>query len=523
MSLLVCLRSPVRRVVLEGGINLIHCFDSSLFLPPLCMFQLKRHLLCKRAKSNTSAGILLIGESARQGEVSQLDQRMAIINSYSEAWTFLTSIVMGITMVMGVSAVTSAPSYMTDYYKYVANDPNAKPGNAKFWRTVLTFYLVVTMVTQTVFEPVNLTTFCCRLSLKFRLYASCVLMLLELLVLLLIPVSSSTSENAAIAALMIMAFVGGFARAFYENTGYALFGPFPSIMIGAFVIGAAVSGLVMSVLQITIKASMADDYYSVRKQAFIYFSIAIGIIVVTMIMLWSLSKNSFSRRHVAELRSKRGFFANIYRKRKEAPEPTTGSVEVLEEEAKQDEGDASASPAESVEGPTTAELLQTVKLWPIIKKIYPMQFSCFYAYFLSFLLFPGVMLAMDEEDPWYGTIVVAVFNAADLVGRLLCLIKACWVPRRWVVIGALVRTLLVPILVLCAKRYIPTFAAAYTVSGVLGMTNGYLATISVSYTPDTEGLNSDGERALAGQATGVCLLFGVSTGSLLQLAIVLAL
>ncbi|RNE95295.1 nucleoside transporter [Trypanosoma rangeli] len=448
---------------------------------------------------------------------------MTQFGSYSEAWTFLTSIVMGITMVMGVSAVTSAPSYMTDYYKYVANDENTKPKNEKFWRTVLTFYLVVTMVTQTVFEPVNLTTFCCRLSLYFRLYASCVLMLLELLVLLLIPISSSTSENTAIAALMVMAFVGGFARAFYENTGYALFGPFPPIMISSFVVGAAVSGLVMSILQIIIKASMSDSYHSVRKQAVIYFSIAIGIIVVTMLMLWSLSKNSFSRGYVAELRSKHGFFANIYRKRKLTHDPSVGSAEALEEDPKKEDGEAVSSRSEPIEPLTTAELLQMAKLWPVIKKIYPMQFSCFYTYFLSFLLFPGVMLAMDEEDPWYGTIVVAVFNAADLVGRLFSLVKSFKVSRRWVVIGALLRTLLVPLLVLCAKRYIPTFGAAYTVSGVLGLTNGYFATMSVYYTPETEGLDSDGERALAGQATGVCLLFGVSTGSLLQLAIVLAL
>ncbi|ESL11855.1 nucleoside transporter [Trypanosoma rangeli SC58] len=448
---------------------------------------------------------------------------MSLFSSYSEAWTFLTCIIMGITMVMGVSAVTSAPSYMTDYYKYVANDENAKPKNEKFWRTVLTFYLVVTMVTQTVFEPVNLTTFCCRLSLYFRLYASCVLMLLELLVLLLIPMNSSTSESAAIAALMVMAFVGGFARAFYENTGYALFGPFPPAMISVFVVGAAVSGLVMSILQIIIKASMSDSYYSVRKQAVIYFSIAIAIIFVTMLMLWSLSKNSFSRGYVAELRSKHGFFANIYRKRKMTHDPSVGSAEALEEDSKKEDGEAVSYPSESVEPLTTAELLQMVKLWPIIKKIYSMQFACFYTFFISFLLFPGVMLAVDEKDPWYGTIVVAVYNAADLVGRLFSLVRSLQASRRWVVIGALLRTLLVPLLVLCAKGYIPTFGAAHTVSGVLGLTNGYYATMSVYYTPETEGLNSDGERALAGQATGVCLLFGVSAGSLLQLAIVLAL
>ncbi|EKF39255.1 nucleoside transporter-like, putative [Trypanosoma cruzi marinkellei] len=447
---------------------------------------------------------------------------MSFFSSFGEAWLFLTSIVMGITMVMGVSAVTSAPSYMTRYYKYILKDDGAVPANQKFWDTVLTFYVVVTMVTQTIFEPMNLTTFCRRFSLNFRLQTACVLMLVELLVLLLIPVSSNVSEKSAMAALMVMAFVGGVGRAFYENTGYALFGTCPPTTISAFVIGAAVSGALTSALQIIIKASMSDDFNSVKKQAYIYFSTAIGIIVVTMIMLWSLSKNSFARERILELRSKRSFFANIYRKHTAEIRSNVvpGDLTDLNEEKEENLGNDCAS---SGEDPYETGWLLSVRLWPIIKKIYPVQFSCFFTYFMTFLLFPGVLLAVDVNDSWYGTIVVAVFSFGDLFGRLLCLIRRLWLPRRWVVICTFLRLLLVPLMVLCAKGYIRSLAAAHVISTVTGITNGYLATISVSYGPETEGLETDGEKALAGQAIGVCLLFGVSTGSLLQLAIVLAL
>ncbi|EAN94750.1 putative nucleoside transporter-like [Trypanosoma cruzi] len=447
---------------------------------------------------------------------------MPFFSSYGETWLFLTSIVMGITMVMGVSAVTSAPSYMTKYYKYILKDDGAVPSNKKFWDTVLTFYVVVTMVTQTLFEPMNLTTFCRRFSLNFRLQASCVLMLVELLVLLLIPFSSNASEKGAMAALMVMAFVGGVGRAFYENTGYALFGTCPPTTISAFVIGAAVSGALTSALQIIIKASMSDDFESVKKQAYIYFSTAIGIIIVTMIMLWSLSKNSFARERILELRSKRTFVANIYRnhtpdiRSNVVPGDLTNANEEKEEEFGNDVTSSSG------EDPYETGWLLSVRLWPIIKKIYPVQFSCFFTYFMTFLLFPGVMLAVDVNDSWYGTIVVAVFSLGDLVGRLMCLSRRLWLSRRWVVISTFLRILLVPLMVLCAKGYIRNHGAAYVIATVTGLTNGYLATISVSYGPETEGLQTDGEKALAGQAIGVCLLFGVSTGSLLQLAIVLA-
>ncbi|KEG11204.1 nucleoside transporter-like [Trypanosoma grayi] len=414
---------------------------------------------------------------------------------------------------------------MLDCYKYVAGDEGTDPKNEKFWETVLTFYTVVTMVTQTIFEPVNLTTFCCRLSLRFRLLASGVLMLLELLVILLLPTSSGVSEEGAMAAVLLMAFVGGIGRAFYENTGYALFGPCPPIMVSGFVIGAAICGALTSLLQIIIKASMTDDFESVKIQSYIYFSVALGIIAVTMILIWILSKLPFAQKYVAEFRSRNGFFTSIYQKRR--PTVSTDSVsaedpcgEIAKMES--DEPVENSQVVEPVEL-TTAELLQSAKLWPIIKKIYPMQFSCFFTYFCTFLLFPGVMLAVDPDDDWYGTIVMAVFNAADLMGRLICLIKCLWPPRKWVVIGTISRILLFPLLLLCATGHIPSYGAAYVITAATGITNGYFATISITYAPETEGLANEGERAIASQATGVCLLFGVSTGSLLQLAIALKL
>ncbi|ORC88557.1 nucleoside transporter-like [Trypanosoma theileri] len=454
---------------------------------------------------------------------------MPMFSCFGEAWTFITSLVMGVTMVMGVSAVTSAPSYMLNYYKYVLGDEDAEPKHEKFWQTVLTFYVVVTMVTQTIFEPVNLTTFCCRFSLGFRISASCALMLIELLVILLVPVFPNVSETGAIVALMMMAFVGGVGRAFYENTGYALFGPCPPIMTSGFVIGAAISGLFTSILEIIIKASMSEEYESVKIQSYIYFSIAIAVIVLTVIMYFILSKNSFAKKYVAEFRSKRGFCANIYRKSKKTVTPDANEDEIEDyvgNGVTNEEHSAAGvvqTKEEEVEELTTAELIQSVKLWPVIKKIYAMQFSCFFTYFTSYLLFPGVMLAVDYDDAWYGTIVMAIFNAADLTGRLMCLIKCLWPPRRWVVIGTLLRLLLYPLMILCATHHIPTHAAAYVLTALAGITNGYFATISITYAPESEGINTNGERALAGQATGVCLLFGVSTGSLLQLAVMLKL
>ncbi|ORC88559.1 nucleoside transporter-like [Trypanosoma theileri] len=453
-----------------------------------------------------------------------------MFTSLGAALTFVTSLAVGITMVVGVNALNSAPSYMLDYYKYVVGREDAVPNNEKFWQTVLTFYQVVTMVTQTIFSPLNLTTFCCRFSVMFRLSAASLLMLIELLVILVLPVSSTVSENGAIVALMIMAFVGGVGRAFYENTGYALFGPCPTVMMTAVMTGVSVSGSLTSVLQIIIKASMSDSFESVKIQSYIYFSLGIGVIVVTLALLILLSTtNSYAKKYVAEFRSKRGFCANIYRKSKRiaVSEPTgdelavSGGDGVIVEECSTP--GTMRNKEEEEEELTTAELIQSVKLWPVIKKIYGLQFSCFFTYFISYLLFPGVMLAVDYDDAWYGTIVMAVFNGADLIGRLMCLIKCLWPPRRWVIIGSVLRLVLFPLMILCATHHIPTHAAAYVIAFLIGMTGGFIGTMSMTYTPETEGINTNGERALAGQASGACLLLGIAMGSLLQLPIMLKL
>lgn len=99
------------------------------------------------------------------------------MHSVSEFLLFVTAIFVGVSMIMGVNAVNSAPSFMLDYYKYLHNDPNATPKHPTFWAKVLTFYTVVTQVTQSILEPTNLTQFFCRFSLLFRLEASSLLML----------------------------------------------------------------------------------------------------------------------------------------------------------------------------------------------------------------------------------------------------------------------------------------------------------------------------------------------------------
>lgn len=529
---------------------------------------------------------------------------------------FLTSLVVGITMVMGVNAVNSAPSFMLDYYKYIGDGENATPKNPTFWTNILTFYTITTLVAQTIHEPTNLTTFMCRFSLLFRLEMSILLMIVELLVIVIMPHTGS-SEYGAMAALIIVAYIGGVGRAFFENTGYAMFGPCPSKMLSGMLVGSAVSGALVSVIQIVLKASMEDTYSSILMQSVLYFSLSLGIIFISAVLLVGLLFNPFAKQYIAEFRSRRGPIANIYRPAKltsveasngrlhgedggedghvhspSSPQeahlglgkPSRGATATLElsyvgdddvlfddrvalpreetEARRQNRGGApsveptasrqpqvgTSSLPEDLDGldgtghdpkqiyssddedgaedvkepPTTAELLQGVRLWPVIKSISPMMLSCLLTFGITYLMYPGVLLAVSA-DGWYQTIVMAVYNFGDLFGRVLSMWKRIWPSRKVVLIGSIARLLFVPLLFLNALGKIPGTAAAYVFTALLALSNGFFGTLSMVYAPETSTLHTEGERALAGQATGVCLLLGCSVGSLVQLALVLPL
>ncbi|EPY26587.1 solute carrier family 29 (equilibrative nucleoside transporter), member 1/2/3 [Strigomonas culicis] len=505
--------------------------------------------------------------------------------SASEVGMFLTSLVVGLTMVMGPNAINSAPSFMLDYYKYIDKDQNATPVFSSFWVNVLTYYTVVTLVSQALHEPTNLTTFMCRFSLLSRMQVSVLVMLVELIVIVVLP-HSGASEASAIAGIVIVAYLGGAARAYFENTGYALFGPCPPKMLTGMLVGSAASSALVSVIQIVLKGVMPDTYASVLTQSIIYFSLALGIIFLGGVLLLSLLCNPFARHYVAEFRSHRSIWHNVYRKTSaaRAAQAATAAVAgdgelaavaaaepiatadghhlpVLDDDMlfddrapREDRADAAAlkqrqlddgnddesggrpslakdgavaagtvasSDADEQEPLTTAELLQGVRLWPVVREIYPMMISCVLTFGITYLVYPGMLTAVDPEDGWYTTIVMAIYNFGDLVGRCLTLIKVLWVPRKVVVIGSIVRIIFIPLLILCAAKQIPSHAAAYVFTAVLAVSNGFFGTLSMVYAPETPALRTEGERALAGQTNGVMLLAGCAIGSLVQIGLVM--
>lgn len=76
----------------------------------------------------------------------------------------------------------------------------------------------------------------------------------------------------------------------------------PAKFMSALMFGCGFSGVIASILQCIIKVSMPDTYESARMQAYIYFSLALGFMVLALIMALSLRWNSYAQAHVGEFR-----------------------------------------------------------------------------------------------------------------------------------------------------------------------------------------------------------------------------
>lgn len=185
-------------------------------------------------------------------------------------------------------------------------------------------------------------------------------------------------------------------------------------------------------------------------------------------------------------------------------------------------GDMDSDSVESEQELPTSVLLQRARLWPVIKAVYPLMGSVCLIWLNTFMLYPGVLIAPYPKDDWFTVGTIAIFHLTDFLGRAFTLWRALWVKPNWVVVAAFARLAFIPFIVVCGMRKIDSKAFCYVLSALFGLTNGYFGALGMVYSPQSPKLTTHGERVLAGQCSNLGLLVGVSAGSFLQLAIVLA-
>ncbi|GLH09664.1 Equilibrative nucleoside transporter 4 [Gryllus bimaculatus] len=154
--------------------------------------------------------------------------------------------------------------------------------------------------------------------------------------------------------------------------------------------------------------------------------------------------------------------------------------------------------------------------WDVAKIIWPYMLSIGLAYFVTLCLYPGIIseIVSCKFGSWMPVILMAVFNAADLVGKVLASVPYDW-SRTQLIVFAWMRAILVPLLLLCAtprgSPLIPGEGYPLLFSLLLGVTNGLVGSIPMIQAPSKV---PEEHRELTGNIMTLSYNVGLTGGSL---------
>uniref|UniRef100_A0A0A9YEZ7 Uncharacterized protein n=1 Tax=Lygus hesperus TaxID=30085 RepID=A0A0A9YEZ7_LYGHE len=139
--------------------------------------------------------------------------------------------------------------------------------------------------------------------LRFRMFVALFLPFVELILLIAAPAAKLPSQKSAMVLIILVGIIGGFSKALCDSTINALSAPFPTKFMNGELWGLTISSLFMSVLQCILKASFGTTFHDNMTMSRVYFGIAIGFQVLTLIQFCLLSKNPYSHKYIAEFRA----------------------------------------------------------------------------------------------------------------------------------------------------------------------------------------------------------------------------
>ena len=355
----------------------------------------------------------------------------------SEFYVYVVALMCGVSMMMPINAVFSAPSYITTYYLYATHNPNHVPMQANFWSNVMTYYNLLSMVTSLIMEPLTLLKSFRRIPMLVRLLGGLIILIVEIILLIAVP-ARGTSENGAVATVCCAGFIGGFGKSIFESTVYGMFGAFPPSFTSTMMGGVGVSGVITSLIQIIVKAALPNTYEGVKKQSYIYYSLDVGIQGTTFFALIMLRFNSFAREHFGDLGGVKSkvdagsLVVETYRDEnvmgpigEAAPGQKNGSdmpvgsslctkVDPLKDRPIHGLDVMEGSPLVAT-APVTAtvvgeaglssnEILRATAVFTVFRDVKWMFVSCGFTFLITLFLFPSIATGMFPRSKWFATV-----------------------------------------------------------------------------------------------------------------------
>uniref|UniRef100_A0A1B6C291 Equilibrative nucleoside transporter 4 n=2 Tax=Clastoptera arizonana TaxID=38151 RepID=A0A1B6C291_9HEMI len=154
--------------------------------------------------------------------------------------------------------------------------------------------------------------------------------------------------------------------------------------------------------------------------------------------------------------------------------------------------------------------------WEVTKNIWHYMLSIALAYFVTLCLYPGIEseIVSCKFGNWMPVILMAGFNAADLMGKVMASVPYEW-SRSQLLIFASLRAIFIPLLVLCATPrgapFFPGEGYPLLFSLLLGLTNGLVGSVPMIQAPSRI---SEEHRELTGNIMTLSYNIGLTGGSL---------
>ncbi|XP_054288139.1 equilibrative nucleoside transporter 4-like [Macrosteles quadrilineatus] len=157
-----------------------------------------------------------------------------------------------------------------------------------------------------------------------------------------------------------------------------------------------------------------------------------------------------------------------------------------------------------------------VARWEVARNVWHYMLSIALAYFVTLCLYPGIEseIVSCKFGNWMPVILMAGFNAADLMGKVVASVPYEW-SRSQLLVFASLRAVLIPLLVLCAtprgSPVIPGEGYPLLFSLLLGLTNGLVGSVPMIQAPSRV---SEEHRELTGNIMTLSYNVGLTGGSL---------
>ncbi|TVU38441.1 hypothetical protein EJB05_11812, partial [Eragrostis curvula] len=363
-------------------------------------------------------------------------------------------------------------------------------------------YHPIRVITLT-YQPFVITTsaiFTCRgqkVNTRLRNLVGYSLFFLSSLALVILDLATSGRGGLAnFIGVCIIVAAFGVAGGHVEGAMYGDLSLMCPEFIQSFSAGLAASGAITSGLRLVTKAAFENSRDGLRKGAILFFSISC-LFELVCVLLYAYV---FPKLPIVK----------FYRSK-------AASEGCLTVAADLDAGGIKTHPDRSAEAISRAGVLyERLSNKQLLVQNMDYALGMFLIYVLTLSIFPGFLaedIGSHSLGSWYALVLIASYNAGDLVGRYLPLIERInLVSRRGLAAAVVARFALVPAFYYVARRG-GSDGVMVMLTSVLGLSNGYL-TVCI-FTEAPKGHKGPEQNAL-GNLLVFCLLAGIFSGAALD-------